>query len=338
MRKYKIGIAVLLFAIVLMGCGEKSQEDVRSKLEETAQDLQAYQAEAKMTLKTGQDDQVYHVNIAHKKEDLYRVLLKNENDEESSQIILKNEDGVFVLTPALNKSFKFQSDWPENNSQPYLYQSLIKDVIDDSEATFTSTENYYVFRTKTNYKSNTNLPYQELYFDKKSLTPILVKVLDKDDEALVEVEFQQFEIDPDLPKDTFLMDNNMSSSLLGIPAMAEGETQQDFSILYPTEKLGAELVEMDEHETDHGKRVMLSYEGEKNFTIIEETIDVMETSGAMTEVPNGEPVNLGFTTGAQTESSLKWSYNGVNYYLASEELTKEEMISVAGSISAQSIK
>ena len=35
---------------------------------------------------------------------------------------------VRVLTPTLNKSFKFQSDWPYNNSQVYLLQTLLSDI------------------------------------------------------------------------------------------------------------------------------------------------------------------------------------------------------------------
>jgi len=38
-----------------------------------------------------------------------RVSLKNKTNNHE-QIILKNSDGVYVLTPSLNKSFKFQSD------------------------------------------------------------------------------------------------------------------------------------------------------------------------------------------------------------------------------------
>ena len=41
------------------------------------------------------------------------------------QIILKNPEGVFVVTPALNKSFKFQSDWPNNTSQIYLLKAVL---------------------------------------------------------------------------------------------------------------------------------------------------------------------------------------------------------------------
>ena len=40
--------------------------------------------------------------------------------KDQSQIILRNEEGVFVLTPALNKSFRFQSDWPQNSSRLFI--------------------------------------------------------------------------------------------------------------------------------------------------------------------------------------------------------------------------
>lgn len=61
---------------------------------------------------------------------------------------------VFVLTPSLNKSFRFQSDWPNNSSQVYLFESLVKDVQNDSDAVFTAKEKKYVFETKTNYQHN----------------------------------------------------------------------------------------------------------------------------------------------------------------------------------------
>ena len=56
---------------------------------------------------------------AYLKKDKFRVGLTNKTNNHE-QIILKNDDGVYVITPSLNKSFKFQSDWPYNNSQIYL--------------------------------------------------------------------------------------------------------------------------------------------------------------------------------------------------------------------------
>ncbi|MBM7571082.1 LolA family protein [Aquibacillus albus] len=340
MRKYfSFGIIVLM-VLVLAACGEKSKEDVIKKLESNVEEMSGYKANASMSLNTGKESQSYKIDIAHKKKEYYRVVLKNEKDEEGSQVILRNDDGVFVLTPALNKSFKFQSDWPNNSSQPYLYQSLVKDVLNDSEAGFESTENYYVFKTKTNYQNNNNLPYQEIYFDKKTFTPALVKVLDKDSNSVVEVEFSNFELNPELADDTFEMEKNMTSGLLGVPVMADQETVEtkDLTVLYPTETIGSELVETKEVEMENGKRVILTYEGEKNFTIVQERVDVYPTSASSPKTVSGEPVSLDFTMGALTDKSLEWTHNGVNYYLASEELTREEMIDVASSVAGQSEK
>ena len=65
------------------------------------------------------------------------------------QIILKNNDGVYILIPAVNKNFKIQSDWPENASYPYLLQSLAKDIANDPEALTTEDENTLTIETKT---------------------------------------------------------------------------------------------------------------------------------------------------------------------------------------------
>ncbi|MFC4388157.1 outer membrane lipoprotein carrier protein LolA [Gracilibacillus marinus] len=338
MKKYIVLLIGLCFMFTLAACGEKSKEDVVGKLEKMVEEMNAYETQALMKLKTGKEEQAFRIDVTHKKNDFYRVLLKNEQDEGSSQIILRNEDGVFVLTPALNKSFKFQSDWPANNSQPYLVQSLIQDIVDDKEAIFTQTEEYFVFETKTSYESNSNLPYQTIYFDKKTYAPVLVKVLDHDRNELVEVEFTSFTLDPELPEDTFSMEKNMTSSILGIPVMADEDTSKELTVYYPAEQLGAELIEENQMDTENGKRVMLSYEGEKNFTIIQEVVTTYPTSTGSPEVINGDPVDLGFTVGAMSQASIEWQYNGVNYYLASDQLTKQEMIDVATSIHTQAIK
>ncbi|MCT2534959.1 outer membrane lipoprotein carrier protein LolA [Aquibacillus koreensis] len=339
MRKY-VGLGIMICMIlVLAACGEKTKEDVVAKLDESLEKMSGYQAQATMSLETGEQSQSFDIDIAHKKKAYYRVLLKNEKDEEGSQIILKNDDGVFVLTPALNKSFKFQSDWPNNSSQPYLYQSLVKDVKSDTEAKFNATDDHFVFETKTNYQNNNNLPYQEIYFDKKTYTPVMVKVLDKDRNPLVVVEFTKFDLNPEFADDMFEIEKNMTSSLFGVPVMAnEEEMNTDLTVLYPTESLGSELAEEKLKDTENGKRVMLSYQGEKNFTIIQEKANAYPTSVANPQSVVGEPVSLGFTMGALKASALEWSYNGVDYYLASEELTKDEMIEVASSVVGQSVK
>lgn len=172
------------------------------------------------------------------------------------------------MTPALNKSFKFQSDWPENTSQPYLFNSLIKDIKADSETEFNATDNHYVFKTKTNYQNNQSLPYQEIYFDKKSYTPVMVKVFDQDMTAMVEVQFSNFSSDDTFKEEDFDVDQNMAmSSSDDVPVNAPDEQPADPEVLYPEETLGASLWDKQEVETDNGTRVIMTYKGEKTLPL-----------------------------------------------------------------------
>ena len=127
----------LLVILMLSDCGKKSQEDVVTGLDKKAKEYTSYKAKAKMTIETGNEPQEYNVEIWHKKPSLYRVYLENPKKDQS-QVILRNENGVFVLTPSLNKSFRFHSDWPNNSSQVYLFESLVKDVKNDGEASFSA--------------------------------------------------------------------------------------------------------------------------------------------------------------------------------------------------------
>ncbi|GIO24321.1 outer membrane lipoprotein carrier protein LolA [Oceanobacillus sp. J11TS1] len=339
------GVVLLLgtFSLLLAACGEKSQEDVVEKLQETVADLDGYKATANMTMNTSDEEQNFLIDVWFQAEEQYRVKLENESEQNESQIILKNTDGVFVLTPALEKSFKFQSEWPENSSQPYLFQSLVNDVIQDPESQFETTEDHYIFRTKTNYQNNNNLPAQEIYFDKSSYTPVMVNVLNQDGETLVSVAFQSFELDATFKEDDFSMEKNMKQEADGEAANLEeeGETAeaaaQEIRTLYPTFTAGAEIAEKKEVPLEDGERIITTFEGEKNFTLVQKIKETAPVSTAPQEV-DGDIVNLGVTVGALEGNALKWSYQGVDYQLASTELTKEEMIEIAQSVQGQSIK
>ena len=78
------------------------------------------------------------------KEAFSRLIIQNkESMYKTAIVILKNEEGVFVLTPSLNKSFKFQSDWPYNNSQSYLLQNILNDIENDDERKIAQAESKY---------------------------------------------------------------------------------------------------------------------------------------------------------------------------------------------------
>ncbi|MRG87221.1 LolA family protein [Salinibacillus xinjiangensis] len=338
-KKHLLWSLAVFLLIFLAACGEKSKEDIVNSLEKQAEEMSGYKAQAKMNLKTGEEVQSYEIDVWHKKKDLYRVQLNNPSSEKGNQIILKNSEGVFVLTPALNKSFKFQSEWPDNSSQPYLYSSLVNDIMNDQEAEFKTTEDYYVFTTKTNYQSNKNLPYQEITFDKETLKPVLVKVMDKDYKSLVEITFSSFEYDPKFAEDDFDTKKNLTSSSADVPAMANAEEEVEMQVLYPLNlPEGTSLVEERKVDFENGTRVILTFEGDKNFTLIQEKYTAYPTSISSPVSVEGDPVDLGFTVGALSDGTVEWSNNNTRFYLASEDLTREELIEVASSVEGKSYK
>ncbi len=324
----------LLAIFILAACGSKTQEDIVKELNSKQKDLTSYKVTAKMTLKMGTDSQVYDVEIWHKDPTFYRVNLKNA-EKDQSQMILRNNQGVFVLTPALNKSFKFQSDWPQNSSQAYLYESLIKDIVADKEAKYTETKDHYVFETKTRYQNNNMLPVQEIKLNKKDLSPAVVKVMDSDRNALVTVKFAKMKFKAEFDQDDFKMEKNMTRAQIGMPAMA-GNNKEEFTVKYPTVNFdGTKLVDEKEIALENGKRVVLTYDGKKSFTLVQEQVKVKEASTTFIE---GSLVDLGFTIGAVGSHSITWSHDGVDYMVASEKLTEDELIEVAKSVQAEAVK
>lgn len=333
-KSFVLLLTGLLAVLILSACGQKTQQDIVAGLDEKAKEYTSYKAKAKMTIETGSEPQVYNVEIWHKKPSLYRVYLENPKKDQN-QVILRNENGVFVLTPSLNKSFRFQSDWPNNSSQVYLFESLVKDVQNDSDAVFTAKEKKYVFETKTNYQHNKMLPTQEITFNKKDMSPSSVKVMDTDRKVMVKVEFSSFEFNKQFDKESFDEKKNMTLSQMDVATSAK--PSDTFAVKTPLElPLGVKLLEEKDISTEDGKRIIMTYGGEKSFTLIQEKAQIAKASASVTL--NGEPVNLGYTIGALSDASLSWTYDGVDYLLSSKDLSKEEMVTVAKSMQGQSSK
>src|SRR5690606_26064441 len=117
----------------------------------------------------------YEVEVWYKKPHYYRVSLKN-TKKDVTQILLRNDEGVYVLTPHLEKSFRFQSDWPENGGQVYLYQSLLNSIIDDTSRKMIPSEKTYQFEVLADYSQNQAMNKQRIWLD-KDYHPEKVEVL-----------------------------------------------------------------------------------------------------------------------------------------------------------------
>ena len=250
--------------------------------------------------------------------------------------ILRNNQGIFVITPSLNKSFKFQSDWPYNNSQVYLIQSIINDIVNDKDRNLTISDSNYIFTTDVNYPNNRKLVKQIVTFD-KDLNLKSVNVVDENDTSQMKMLFQTINLSPDISNDTFDLNKIMGNSENNNQPENDPNNSQTTStlddIIYPLYiPIGTVLTNSEKVNKTYGERVIMTFEGEKPFLLVEETASIEEE---LAIIPTyGEPYLLIDTVGALTDNSITWSSNGIDYYLVSNVMSQQELIDIARSVSA----
>lgn len=321
-------IIILLMTLVLLtGCG-KNNSNVVNKFTKKIKNLDSYYLSGDLELRNNDEVYNYDVEVSYENKKYYKVSLKNKAND-STQIILKNDDGVFILTPSLNRSFKFQSDWPYNNSQIYLLKALCRDIIEDKEYKLDESKKYYSISTKVNYPNNKDLVKQKIVLNKK-LNLVKVVVYNQDDIPEMDFKVKKIDYSPSFKKDYFDINTIMNTFNENVE-VKETMTLED--TIYPlTLPTGTNLSNEEKIKKSNGERILMTFEGDKPFLLVEETAN---REDEFTVIPtNGVPYQLMDTLGVMTDNSLNWSSNGIEYYLVSDVLSSEELVSIAESIYA----
>lgn len=321
----KVLLLLSIFMLFITGCGKVSERDIVKKIKSNIKG--SYLVSGDLSILNNDEVYNYDVEVSFKKDRYYKVILTNESNN-YTQVILKNKDGVYILTPSLNKSFKFQSDWPYSNSQIYLLEALINDIECDSKKKFKEINDGYVFETKVNYPNNNNLKKQTITFDKK-LNIKKVKVYDSNKTIRMEFDIDEVDYSPTFKKNYFEVDTVMRT--FNEEEVVESSNLDDsiFPLFLPT---GTKLSNTEKIKIDSGERIIMTYDGDKPFLLVEETANVMDE---FTIIPTyGEPYMLMDTLGVMTDNSLTWTSGGVEYYLVSEVMEKDELVEIAQSISS----
>lgn len=377
--------SLFLCLFFLTGCGKYDEKTIVKDLNKKINAITGYHIEGTMEIYNGEDVYTYDVESSYEN-DNYRVSLTNQMNNHE-QIILRNSDGVYVLTPSLNKSFKFQSNWPENNSQVYLLQSLLTDINKDSKVKLEEKNNKYVLKTKINYSNNKNLVNQKIYMDKK-LNFEKVEVFDESGNKQIKMIFNSIDTKATFNNKYFSTSENMktvdikttedevttednkeedNSSDESISnensdedinnssnSVKNNETEEDDmeneenrsslnqkdtettlleDTVYPMYLPSGTYLSTEESVSkEDGERIILTFAGETPFILVEETVSKADE---MEIIPvYGEPTILMDTVAALSDSSVNFISNGVEYYIASEDMTMQEILEVAKSISS----
>ncbi|MGG4400112.1 DUF4367 domain-containing protein [Paenibacillus amylolyticus] len=221
---------VLVLSVLLAACGKKDAAAVVKDLNEVVGEMESYQGAGVMTLHTGDTPQQYKVEVWHQKPSYYRIALTNAK-KDVTQIVLRNDEGVFVLTPSQNKSFRFQSNWPDNQGQVYLYETLIRSITGDTTRQFADEKESYVFDVAANYNTHA-LVRQKIWLNKSDYAPKQVEVSDSNANVVVDVKFDSFKFGAAFEKDAFDMQRNMTAA-----TKEGGQTGTDSGVT-PVEQTG----------------------------------------------------------------------------------------------------
>lgn len=379
MKKKFLSIA-LVMTLLLTGCKTLNEDNIKENFIKDSENLKSYYIEGEMSLTNNDDTYKYDVLVSYKKDENYKVVLTNKAND-YKQIILKNSEGVYVISPSINKSFKFQSTWPNNNSQVYLLGSLVNDLKNDKETTFEQQDNNFVFTTKVNYPNNPTYKKQQIILDKNS-TLKQVKVLDDknvpyieftisnidkkptfDDEYFkLEKVAKEYQVDTENTKDNSQKQKDNSQKQNENKNQDSNNTKQEndeqkennqqnkqeekqnqekttkekatssledslFPFYLPT---NTSLSNKETIQTENGQRMIMTFSGDNPFILVQETV---KASDELTIVPTyGEPFLLIDTVGSLTDVSYTWTSNGIEYYIASDTMNKQELLQVAKSL------
>ena len=286
-----------------------------------------YTMSGQMDIVSNEEMYNYDINVLYLKPDYYRVSLVNKQSNHE-QIILKNKNGTFVVTPSLNKSFKFQSDWPYNSSQVYILSSLLKDLESDDNVLYEEVDKKYVLSSTVDYPNNTNLLSQRITFSEEIL-PEKVSVYDKDGNECITLKISKIDFKNKLKEEDFDIDDIESNS--------ETTTTSGIDeVMYPMYlPVGTKFKSEETIKSDESERVILTFSGDKSFILIEEAslvpdeLEVTTTSGELVFYEN--------ILGSLNESSLNWSMNGKDYYLIGNNMSNDEILKVASSMNVAAI-
>ena len=358
-------IVIISMFLILCGCGNK--DNIVNKFIKKIEKSDSYKLSGTMEIVSNEDTFSYNVLASKSKDGYYKVSLINKtNDHE--QVILKNKDGVYVVTPDLNKSFKFQSDWPNNGSQSYLLDILVNDVKNDDKVHIGRDNNNYI-QCRVNYPNNNTLYSEKIYLN-KNYDVEKVEVLDQDGNVKIKLKINNIDYKAKFNDDYFSLDSLVTDSDTKEKEITtkkqennkeetnvenknedtkenEGETQNNNEdetntgyilkdIIYPLYvPTNTHLKTEDTISTSDGNRAILTFSGDSPFVLIEE---VSRPFDELEIIPvNGEPLIMGDTIGAISSNSLYWTSNGIDYYVSSNNLVSEELMTIAEGLTGTSI-
>ncbi len=366
----KLLVALLSLTLLVSGCGKTGTENVIKDFTSKVNDSKSYTLKGNMEIYADEETFTYSLEINFLKDYFYKVKMVNQTNNHE-QIILRNTDAVYVITPSLNKSFKFQSEWPENSSQAYILSSITTDMNNDAETKVEEVDGNFVIKSKVNYPNNPELSYQKITVDKDNKIK-KTEIYDEKDALKMKVTFTSVEYNTNLKEDDFKLEQYIKEDTNTKDTENNQTNNQNKNEECTDEETCKEQQECtgDDCETDNApcegdacdeetgaienilyplyvpSNTYLSssdrVETDIGDRIIltfggEKNFVLVEEKAVMAEefeiIPvYGDPLIVNDIIGALGANSLTWTKDNISYYLAGNDLTTAELLAIGESV------
>ncbi|MDD6467877.1 MAG: hypothetical protein PUF50_06810 [Erysipelotrichaceae bacterium] len=314
-----IGIVVVVIALILAF----KPASMEQKLNGVYKDIQHYEIEGQMELTSGEDIKNYMVTVGYQMSDgleFFKVVMYDKTINQQQEI-LRNTDGVFVITPNLNQVFKFEGDWPLNSPKPYLLQN-IREVL-ETEHTMEKKSEGYIIKSAASYSSVPTLVKQEIILDKK-MKPLALIGYTNEDQIVLKLTFQKVDLKPEFSDDYFAT----PKEAMGKPVVSDS---LEYSLpWYPMQTFDAILSHENVMIVNEQQQHILEFTGEKSFTIVQK--EAKRKDELQVEEVNGTLINELNIIGYYRENCLTVMSEQMEVNVYSTDLGMDEMIQIVQSL------
>ena len=204
----------------------------------------------------------------------------------------------------------------------------MEDINNDKSYKFEEKDKNYIFTSTVNYPNNRTLINQKVYFD-KDLNIKEVHVLNESGNAEIKMTFTSVDKKPTFIDAYFSLQKNLETAV--IEEEINPVTNIDDAVFPMFLPDNTTLKSQDVITKDNGERVILTFGGDKPFILIEETVGIEEELEIIPTL--GEPTLLIDTIGSLSEDSISWISKGMQYYITSDSMSQDELLTIAKSIS-----
>ena len=328
--KKKILIGVIAGVLVVTAVFVFKPDSFEKKVDKVKNNIESYKIIGDMEVNSNNEYKTYEIISEWQKiedKEYFKVTMTDKGVNQQ-QIILKNDEGVFVITPSLNQVFKFKGEWPSNSAKPYLLQSLFE-IVSDEKTSVSKDGDDYLVEAVASYPSAENLVRQVIRFS-KDIKPINLSAYTNDNNCELSMKFNSVEYGVEFEPDYFMVPSEVSNTITS-------SYLQEYDLpLYPLAVFDSKLTNSIVSDIEGVSQHVLEFSGEREFTVTQNLKSPNEQL-VIKEIDEQLIESLG-VIGYYDENKLTVVSSNLETTVYSTDLSIEEMLSVVQSMQVAVMK